>query len=98
MRRKWGMTIDNLFSVDLVTPDGHPFVAIGVNHVGAISHHGEGEPDLFETKYGGRWDRLREDLLEQYRNWGLNAIGDAPEEVRRGIPHFVSCTLASPMR
>jgi len=78
----------------LVTPEGHPFVLFGINHIGAISQHEKYEPDIFADKYGKNWSTLRKDILKQFADWGFNATGKAPAELRRGLPYTVSITLA----
>ncbi len=78
----------------LVTPEGHPFVLLGINHIGAIRQHGANEPDIFADKYGGDWSALREDLVRQYAEWGFNTTDNAAVELRRGFPYTVSINLA----
>ncbi len=78
----------------LVTPEGHPFILLGINHIGAIRQHGKNEPDIFAEKYGSDWGALREDLVEQYAEWGFNTADNAVAELRRGFPYTVPITLA----
>jgi hypothetical protein len=78
----------------LVTPEGHPFVALGVNHIAAINKAGDGEADLFKAHYGGDWRRLREDVTKQFSGWGLNTVDNVPPQLREGFPYVASCTLA----
>jgi hypothetical protein len=78
----------------LVTPEGHPFILLGINHIGAISQHGKNEPDIFAEKYGSDWGELREDIVKQFAEWRFNSTGIAATELRRGLPYTASITLA----
>ena len=73
----------------LVTPAGHGFVALGVNHIGAIAQ--PSDYDLFGSKYGRDWARVYEDVIRQHRAWNMTAFGyGAPGEFRDRLPHFGS--------
>lgn len=72
----------------LVTPAGHGFVALGVNHLGAVRAHGPDEADLFQTRYGGDWNRYAADVLRNFDEWGLNTVDDSVEPLRRARPYF----------
>ena len=71
-----------------VTPDGHPYVALGINHIGVL-----GRTELFQRAYGGDWARAREALLEQLRDWGCTCAGYDALPALREMPHFASVTL-----
>ncbi|MBI5772117.1 MAG: hypothetical protein HZA89_00050 [Verrucomicrobia bacterium] len=72
----------------LVTPAGHGFVALGVNHLSAVKSHGAAEPDLFHTRYGGDWDKYAAEVLRYFDDWGLNTVDDSVEPLRRARPYF----------
>lgn len=72
----------------LVTPDGHGFVALGVNHLNAVKAHGPAEPDLFQTRYGGDWGKYAAEVLRHYETWGLNTVDAGVEPLRRVRPYF----------
>ncbi|MCP5112509.1 MAG: hypothetical protein GY953_16915 [bacterium] len=73
----------------LVTPAGRGFVALGVNHIGAVAR--PSEYDLFDQKYGRDWMRLYEDVIRQHRAWNMTVFGyGAPPEFRGRLPHFGS--------
>ncbi len=77
----------------LITPDGHGFVALGVNHLGVIRFHGPEEPDLFRKRYGGNWEKFADDVLRHYNAWGLNTVDDDVEPLRKVRPFFASRDL-----
>lgn len=58
-----------------ITPEGHPFVALGANHVGAFLKN-QAEPSGFLARHGGDPARAAAALLAELRALGLNA-GDA---------------------
>ncbi|MEQ2009561.1 MAG: hypothetical protein ABMA26_22490 [Limisphaerales bacterium] len=72
----------------LVTPTGHGFVALGVNHLSAVKSHGPGEPDLFRTRYGEDWDKYAAEVLRYFDAWGLNTVDEGVEPLRRARPYF----------
>lgn len=72
----------------LVTPAGHGFVPLGVNHLSAVKSHGPSEPDLFQTRYDGSWDKYAGEVLAHYNAWGLNTVDEAVEPLRRARPYF----------
>jgi hypothetical protein len=75
----------------LVTPEGHGFLCLGINHVNTLAIDGT----LFEQADAGNWDRARQAVLGQMRQWGFNALGyGAPPEVYHHVPHFVGGFLA----
>ena len=67
----------------LVTPEGHAFVALGVNHAGALD------------RGAAAWERRREALVEQLRGWNMDNLGyGGPPELERTLPYFAAITLA----
>ncbi|MDP3072870.1 MAG: hypothetical protein Q8N18_21440 [Opitutaceae bacterium] len=72
----------------LVTPAGHGFVALGVNHLNAVKSHGPDEPDLFRTRYGGDWEKYAAEVLRYFDAWGLNTVDEGVEPLRRVRPYF----------
>ncbi len=69
----------------LITPQGHPFVSIGVNHIGAYPF---GDAlGLFDKKYGGDWRRLSHKSAADLLSWGFNTAGyHSPAEIRQLMP------------
>ena len=66
-----------------VTPEGSGYVALGVNHIGAIDRE------------GGPWKPSRTEILAQLRGWGMNSIGyGAPADLQRQMPYFATITTA----
>lgn len=56
----------------LITPEGHGFVALGINHLGALKSPGANEADIFQSRYGGDWQRAAADIKRQFQRWGFN--------------------------
>jgi hypothetical protein len=77
----------------LVTPEGHPFLAIGINHLGAIKSHGESEPDLFATRYQNSWSNYADDVLENLDEWGLNAVDNTVALLCESKPYFAAANF-----
>ena len=77
----------------LVTPEGHGFVALGINHFNTLKGRGEGERDLFQERYGGDWSRFAGELRGQYERWGFNAVDHGVERLRQAFPYFASRDL-----
>ena len=75
----------------LVHPDGQPFVALGVNHIGAVA----GDRDFFAKQYDGDWSVFREHLGQQLDRWNMNCAGyGAPAALQQHFPYFATITLA----
>ncbi|MDP3000141.1 MAG: hypothetical protein Q8N47_21840 [Bryobacterales bacterium] len=51
----------------LVTPEGHAFAALGVNHAGALD------------RGAAAWERRRQALVEQLRGWNMDNLGYCPK-------------------
>ena len=80
----------------LVTPEGKPFVCIGINHIPRIAQR-EALAALWQGKYRSNWQLLREDLLEQMEDWGFNTIGyTAPKELYEGLPSLTAVLFLPP--
>ncbi len=65
-----------------VTPEGHPFISMGMNHfdLSALKH--ADNIDIFRQRYGGDSDRfIQEGIAEPLRKWGFNTIGWTQESV-----------------
>lgn len=77
----------------LVTPDGHGFVALGINHFNTLKGHGAGEPNLFQDRYGGDWGKFAAEVGRQYAAWGFNTVDHGVEPLRRVRPYFASRDL-----
>ncbi|MGP4014638.1 hypothetical protein [Saccharopolyspora sp. 5N708] len=66
----------------LHTPDGHPFLSIGVVHADDTNLRMEHNAKIFAQRYGGsrhRW--IREGLVPELTSWGFNTIGWTSEYV-----------------
>lgn len=74
----------------LITPEGHGFIALGVNHLGAIKAHGKEEPDLFTKRYRGEWKAFAAEVLRQYKDWGFNTVDDTVKPLREARPYLAS--------
>jgi len=71
-----------------VTPEGRPYLALGVNHIGALERI---ENNAFQTEYGGNWDRFRPSLLKQLRGWNMTSLGyGGPPTLHAHLPYFAS--------
>lgn len=78
----------------LVTPEGHGFLALGINHFNTLRGRSEGEQDLFRERYGGDWERFASELRQQYASWGFNTVDHGVEALRNKWPYFASRDLA----
>ena len=59
-----------------VTPEGHGFLSIGLNHIDAGALKQPDTVDLYRTRYRGSdevW--VKEGVVEDLRKWGFNSIG-----------------------
>ena len=74
----------------LVTPDGHGFIALGVNHLGAIKTHGPAEADLFTERYQSDWQQFAREVLRQYQDWGFNTVDDTVVPLRAMRPYLAA--------
>jgi hypothetical protein len=87
----------NFFRLDLrdgrhvlLNPDGEPFVAVGVNHIGHVA----GDRARFQQVYGGDWRRFGEELEAQFERWNMNCIGyGGPVELQSSHPYFATISL-----
>lgn len=74
----------------LITPEGHGFIALGVNHLSEIRKNGPKEPNLFMTLYNNDWNKFAEDLGNQYEDWEYNTVDDSVDPLMKKYPHFTS--------
>jgi len=58
----------------LVSPDGHPFFSLGVNHVDChpLKIH---SPDIFKSRYRTRRKWILNGAVKDLADWGFNTIG-----------------------
>ncbi len=77
----------------LVTPDGHGFVALGINHFNTLKGQGDGEANLFRDRYGSDWEKFAAEVGRQYEAWGLNTVDHGVEPLRRARPYFAARDL-----
>lgn len=74
----------------LVTPAGHAYAALGVNHIGALER---AEGGAFDREYGKDWGRFRSSLMEQLRGWNMTTLGyGSPLALQDSIPYFATLT------
>lgn len=74
----------------LVTPEGHGFLALGINHLSALRTPGKGEMDLFRSRFDGDWEKFAVELRKQYTHWGFNTVDHGVEVLERNWPYFAS--------
>ena len=77
----------------LITPDGHGFVALGINHINALESPGTNEADLFKSRYGGDWKRAAQDIKRQFKDWGFNSVGKGVGLLERELPYLAASSL-----
>ena len=77
-----------------VSPDGHGYIALGVNHIGAVAQGGP--TALFSAHTNRDWDRYFAEVLKPQLNaWNMNSLGyGAPAELFDRMPFFATITLA----
>ena len=71
----------------LIHPDGQPFVALGVNHIGMLAS----DREFFAKRYNGDWNRFREHLGQQFDRWNMNCVG-------YGARRLCNCTFHTSRR
>jgi len=65
-----------------VTPDGHGFVSVGVNHfdLSALKH--SDNVHIFRDRYGSSDEQyIKKGIVEPLREWGFNTIGWTEDQV-----------------
>ena len=73
-----------------ITPAGHPYIALGVNHIGALERRDGHE---FHQTFGRDWSRYRQPLLDQLRSWNMNSLGyGGPQQLADAMPYFATLT------
>lgn len=77
----------------LITPDGHPYLTIGVNHVGnaLISDKAFKPPSRFFTESGGDREKAAQLLVHAVKELNFNSAGGyGPQlpELTRELPYF----------
>ena len=76
----------------LITPDGHAFLSLGVNHVQAVAQ--KGSPDLFADKYDKDWGKLCASVHKNLKSLGFNTAGyGAPGPLRKMMPFMAESYL-----
>lgn len=77
-----------------VTPAGHGYVALGVNHIHAVAR-GDAN-SLFHSRFHGDWARFYAEFLKpQLQAWSMNNLGyGAPAQLQDRMPYFAVITLA----
>lgn len=74
----------------LITPDGHAYAALGVNHIAALER---ADGASFDRDFGSDWGRYRSSLLEQLSNWNMTTLGyGSPPALQDSIPYFATLT------
>lgn len=75
-------TVERRDRWSLRTPDGSPFLSVGVVHADDTNLRYPHNTGIYRTRYGGsrgRW--LREGLVPEMTSWGFNTIGWTSEYV-----------------
>lgn len=79
-----------------VTPEGHAYIPIGVNHLASYLGLGgnqpqPGERDFVRERHGGDLRQAAAHVATALRDWGFNFAGyDCPPQLRAGLPFAVS--------
>jgi len=76
----------------LITPEGHGFISIGINHLDLAALKYPDNIHIFRHRYGSSTDRfIQEGIAKPLRQWGFNTIGWTQELVggRWGKPNSV---------
>lgn len=69
----------------LLTPEGHPFFSLGLNHIDSSPLRYLEAGDLWQAKYGNSSERwLKESVRPDLLAWGFNSVGWTQEVVIRG--------------
>ncbi|MCF7818931.1 MAG: hypothetical protein K9M54_13725 [Kiritimatiellales bacterium] len=75
----------------LITPEGHPWVALGVNHLGEMKSADIYARTVLAKRLGRDWSRAFAEVEKQCREWGFNSAGfQAPAELRDTMPYIIS--------
>jgi len=82
-----------------VTPEGHGFVPLGVNHCGLLQTKDKTLLDYDKTaffhRFGRDWPRVYDEVASLMRGWGFNCGGyDAPEPLWKHFP-FGICAVGA---
>ncbi|MEM9280938.1 MAG: hypothetical protein AAGA96_03865 [Verrucomicrobiota bacterium] len=77
----------------LVTPEGHGFIALGINHISSLERQIEGGIWL---RNDDEWDSYWQNTLQpQYEAWHCNTMGyGGPTQLRDRLPWFGTIGLA----
>ncbi len=82
-----------------ITPDGHPYIALGANHTGKFLQD-PAQPTPLIARAGGL-DKARAQMLESYRKSGMTA-GEAYAPLdpllRRELPYVVNIDFPGPSK
>lgn len=75
----------------LVTPEGHPMMLFGVNHLSEMKNLKAIASTALGQRFGQDWPRVFAAVEEQIRGWGFNSAGfQAPPELRGTMPYILS--------
>lgn len=78
-----------------VTPEGHAYVPLGVNHLASYLGLGNNKPrpeehDFVRERHGGDLRRAADHVEQALRGWGFNFAGyDSPPQFRQTLPFAV---------
>ena len=65
-----------------VTPDGHAFISIGVNHFDLSALKYSDNVHIFRDRYGSSDEQyIKKGIVEPLREWGFNTIGWTEDQV-----------------
>ncbi|WP_037636141.1 hypothetical protein, partial [Streptomyces noursei] len=75
-------TVDRRHRWRLRTPDGDPFLSVGIVHADDTNLRYPHNLAIYQSRYGGsrqRW--LQEGLVRDLKDWGFNTLGWTSEYV-----------------
>ena len=73
-----------------ITPEGHGYIPIGINHLGTYFARNENEPDLVNKHDGGDRAKAVERIVDLLKEAGFNFAGyDAPRDFLQRMPYAV---------
>ena len=78
----------------LITPQGHPFFSMGLNHIDPATLRYPENIDLWREKYDGstiRW--IQESVAPNLQSWGFNTVGWVQEVTVRKWRHSRAFTV-----
>lgn len=76
----------------LVTPDGHGFFSLGINHIGDIQ--GKRPDSVIDDHFDGKLTSYIDDAIKNLRRWNYNTVGyHNPHPIRAKMVSMADCYL-----